>query len=787
MLRQCKVIFVVIVQSILISCGQTIPQAFAQDGLLNAQNWYIPRSNLELRGEWRFFWHEFLDANEVDRPDKMSLSAGKHWTSLRKDGQSLPSFGYGTYRLNVLLPDNRDTLALYIPVMHTAYRVYVDGEFLYENGVVSEFESFHKPSFHTKVIALRGHRKHLRIQIDVSNYTHKIAGMKEVIQLGRIDNIYAHVSGAYIFNWFIIFFLSILSIYHFFLYNLRQSEKASFYLGFLYLGILIMILTLAEGRILFNMLPDVWCMLIIRLSGIGLPLSIYMGARVLYYLFLDHRFDILITVSKIYVVSYIFTSLFSPNEYMAEWTYRFEFVSIFFIIVGLLLTLRAVIYRKKDSLLYLTSLILICFGSIHDTLYNGNYAIGLHPLGYYSVIFFLIPQTYILTRSIVQIFKSEEKISRALIKSNEDLENKVQERTVELQKANRWKANFVSLMSHDLRSPLIGVNQILDVLQFKLSTIPDIEKYKYITICKEGIQNSLRMLKSLLDISRFDSEGIKLQQSQFSLKSLITEVTSILHPIATVKDIKLNINILQDTNIIGDRALLEEVFKNILTNAIKFSYPNSSIEISDKIKGDWVSIEIKDFGLGMEEDVVAKILGDKNPKSQVGTNGELGSGFGLKLCINILDAHFSKLRIQSEPGKGSTFEIQFSKLLKSILLVDDSDGYRAGLAEELRRRKWIVIEARNGEEALDHLTRIKPTLIVTDKEMPILDGIAFLHEWEAIKGKLNIPIVLISSDVSLSGDKDILEKEELEHMVVMFLSKLIPIHKLAERISNTFK
>jgi signal transduction histidine kinase len=548
-----------------------------------------------------------------------------------------------------------------------------------------------------------------------------------------------------------------------------------------------MLITLSEGRIIFNLFPDEWCMPLIRFSKIGLPISIYNGSYVLYLLFLNQRYSFILDFTKIYCILYVAVCLFTPIAYLGHWSYYFEFGAIVFFALGAFFTVKAVVQQKKDSVLYLLSLSLICLGAMFDILYNGNYLSNKFSLGYYNVIFFLIPQSYILTRSIIEIFKSEEKISRQLIKSNEELETKVQERTTELQKANRWKANFVSLMSHDLRSPLIGVNQILDVLQFKFSTMPDEEKHKFLSLCKEGVQNSLRMLKSLLDVSRFDSDGIKLQQSLFSLKELLTEVVGFIKQIAMIKEVQLNLLIENDSYIVGDRALLEEVFKNILTNAIKFSFPNTSVDISERTKGDWVSIEIKDSGMGMDEEVISRILGDKTPKSQPGTNGELGSGLGLRLCVNILDAHFSKLRIKSEPGKGSIFQVQFSKQTKSVLLVDDSDDYRSRLAEELRRKRWIVIEARNGEEALGQLTRIKPNIIVTDKEMPIMDGISFLHEWEAIKADSKIPVVLISSDVSLSDGETFLVEEDLDHMVVMYLSKILPVERLVEKISKFIK
>ncbi len=783
-LNHCKAIFALAVLLLTFSCAQKKSVPVGEAGILDAQNWFISKSNLELRGEWRFYWKQLLNPNEVDPENGYLQPAGKHWTSLKKDGNNLPSFGYGTYRLDVILPESHEALALAVPVIHTAYRLYIDGELKYENGIVSEYEMVHRPSYHTKIFPIQSYKKRLRIQLEVSNYTHKIAGMKEYITLGRIDKIYSAGAESYIINWLIILILGILAFYHFSIYGLRKSEAASFHLGFLYIGIILMLLTLSQGRILFNIFPDEWCTLLIRISKIGLPISIYNGSQVLYLLFLNQRFKPIISFTKIYCLIYILVCLFTPVSYLGALSYPFEFGVIFFFILGGIFTVRAVIEQKKDSLLYLFSLTLICLGAIFDILYNGNYLNIKITFGYYNVIFFLVPQSYILTRSIVEIFKSEEKISRQLIKNNEELENKVQERTKELLKANRWKASFVSLMSHDLRSPLIGVNQILDVLQFKFATMPDGEKLKFISLCKDGLNNSLRMLKSLLDVSRFDSDGIKLQQSLFSLKELLTNVLNFIKPIATIKEIQLNMVVENDSYIIGDRALLEEVFINILTNAVKFSYPKTSVDILENTKGDWVAIEIRDSGIGMEEDVISRIMGEKTTKSRAGTNGELGSGLGLKLCINILDAHFSKLRIRSELGKGSIFQIQFSRHLKSVLLVDDSDTYRSRLAEELRRKKWIVIEAANGEEALNHLARIKPTLIVTDKEMPVMDGISFLHEWEAMRGDLKIPVVLISSDISLSEDQSFLKEEGLDDMVDMYLSKILSIERLVEKIST---
>lgn len=782
--NSCKAIFALVFFPLLISCSQKYSPPIAKLGTLDAQNWYMSKSNLELRGEWRFFWKKFLQPNDLDHSNISYVIAGRDWSSAKHNGKPIPSFGYGTFRLDVNLPETNEVLALSIPVVNSAYRLYIDGILVHENGIVSEFEAIHRPSYHTKVIPIPKYKRKIRIQLDVSNYTNHYGGMKEFLRLGKIEKVYSRDSQSYIINWLLIFIIFVLAFYHFSIYAIRRSERASYFLGLLYFGVTIVALTETEGRILFNFFPDELCNVLIRISKIGVPICIVMGMHVLYYLFLHPRYKQILNLTIAYTAVNICISLFATDRLLSILSYPIEVIEILFFIIGIIISVSALLKGRRDGLMYVISITFVAFSAFYESIYNGSFVSNVGSLRYMNVIFFLVPQSYLLTRSIVSVFKSEENASRMLIKSNEDLESKVKDRTLELHRANKWKANFVSLMSHDLRSPLIGVSQILDVLQFKFSTIPDDQKQKFILICKEGIQNSLRMLKSLLDVSRFDSDGIRLQQSKFTLKSLIEEVVQYIRPLATIKEVEIQQSIDQESFIVGDRALLEEVFKNILTNAVKYSYPATSVMIKQVVKGDWVSIEIHDSGMGMEDEMIYRILGEKVKKSQPGTNGELGSGLGLRLCVNILEAHFSKLKIKSEPGKGSVFEVQFSKHTKCILLVDDSDGFRSRLAEELRRKKWIVIEALNGEEGLSHLGRLTPDLIVTDKEMPIMDGISFLHEWEAIRGELEVPILLISSDISLSSGEEILADYGLDDMNVHPVSKLLPMDRIIEQFSS---
>ncbi|TGN09815.1 hybrid sensor histidine kinase/response regulator [Leptospira ilyithenensis] len=742
----------------------------------------LEEKNLELRGNWEFYWNELLDPEE-QKPEKLQYSlAGNHWTSLKEKGRSLPSFGYATYRLTLVLPDLKEQIAISMPVMHTSYRLFVDGKLIHENGMVGTDEDHFRPSYKIKICPLERTGKTVRIQVQIANYVHTIAGMKELIRVGTIPNIYGSYMSSVVLNWVVTIFLFMLSLYHIWIYIVRKTEIASLYLGLLYICVVFITLSLSEPRNLYGSLPDSWCIALIRMSKLILPFILYFGSAVIYHLFYYKRETVVFRVVTVYCAVYAFAVILSPNRYVAKVSEPFEMVVSVFLFIGIIYIIRAVIEGKKDSLLYLTSFALTSIAGVHDLLYFQNTIPGIRPIGAYGLFLFFIPQSIILTRSFITLFRREEEVSRAVLRSNEDLERKVKERTFELEKANRWKSNFISLLSHDLRSPLIGVSQILEIIQYNFDSMGNPEKQKFLDLCRSGIQNSLRMIKQLLDVSRFDSEGIRLQPALFYLEELLDDVIRTIESVATVKEIDIRLKMNQNPVLVGDRILLEEVLKNIIINAIKYSYSGSKVDVIQTIDGNWISIQVIDYGVGMDSNQLDQITRDETPKSQHGTKGELGTGLGLKLSQTILEAHFGKLKISSNLAKGSKFEILLSNITRSILLADDSDQFRSDLAEELRRKKWVVLEAKNGEEALDHLTRITPNLIVTDKHMPVMDGISFVHEWEAIKEDKKIPIIMLSSDAPFFNDRKFLEEEGLENAVLFYLSKLYSKKDLVEKI-----
>lgn len=772
------------------------PESKTEPGRFDARELSFPDEILDLSCDWEFFPYEFLDPKSPDSKAKKSsifLKAGETWQNvLFQNGEHFPGFGYGTYRLTIILPkinDDSKQFALFLPPFLTAYQIFVNGKEFRQNGKVSNSEEQHSPSFKKAVIALGKQSSEIEILVHVSNFTVRNGGLRGVPKLGELNQIYSWWTRVQIVSYIGASFILFLSLYHYLLFQLKKTERIALRISGLYLGLFILCITTLESRILFNLLPDELCFAVIRLSRLGFVLALYSGGYILFRMPGLPVYGKWLTTLKAYSIGYVILTLILPIYYLGKVSFYMDLSSTLFVLCGIFFVSYSLISQKKENKLFTFSLVFAVLGAIIDLLLLFELMPRFRPLGLFSLNLFIIPQTIGASMHLFSMYRRTESLSKELFKRKEILEKRVKARTFELEKANRWKANFVSLISHDLRSPLNSVQQLLDLILYNFGTTPDEEKLKFLEMSKQGVTQSLRMMEQLLDVSRFDAIGSKLIQTKFSIDELLTEIIANTEPISIIKgiQIKKESHLTRDTFVIADRTLIGEVFKNLIVNAIKFSFPKTEVTIVISIKGKWISIEFRDRGIGMTDDQIQQLIGEDLIKSIPGTSGERGTGLGIKLCYSIMEAHFGKLRIKSVMGVGSSFEVSLAKSNKSVLLVDDSENYRSDLAELLRRNEWIVIEASHGEEALQHLMRITPSLIVVDKNMPVMNGVSFLHEWEGRRYDKNIPVILLSSDAPVSGDDGFLVEEGIEGIVSLYLSKMYRVEDVIHYIESVYQ
>ena len=228
------------------------------------------------------------------------------------------------------------------------------------------------------------------------------------------------------------------------------------------------------------------------------------------------------------------------------------------------------------------------------------------------------------------------------------------------------KNKFLGIAAHDLRSP-IGVvkNFIILFLNGYLGEIEDKQREVMMTMDK-NCDRMLNLIGNLLDISAIESGRLELKFQTVDLHKFFHTYQSMTKSLAEKKQIELKLKIEPDLpNITVDSDRFMQVLDNLVTNAIKFSYPNTTVTISARSINGNVEISVADQGQGIPEDEISKIFKEFSKTSVRPTAGEKSTGLGLAIAKKIIEAHQGTISVASKVGKGTTFMITLPLINKS--------------------------------------------------------------------------------------------------------------------------
>jgi two-component system sensor histidine kinase/response regulator len=230
--------------------------------------------------------------------------------------------------------------------------------------------------------------------------------------------------------------------------------------------------------------------------------------------------------------------------------------------------------------------------------------------------------------------------------------------TIELRREKEMlRSNFAAIVSHELKSPLSAVQQNLYVLSADLKDKVNEDQRASLERMKARIDELLELIRTWLRIISVDLKTIEEKFKPLQLESLISAAVESVQHQAVRKDIELLVDIDTPLNsVIGDAGTLTEVIVNILNNAIKYSYPGSIVRCTAGNHEEEVTLSISDNGIGISADDLPYIFNDFY-RGKNGQQEEKGFGFGLALSSRILEIHDGSISVESEIGKGSTFQI----------------------------------------------------------------------------------------------------------------------------------
>jgi len=345
------------------------------------------------------------------------------------------------------------------------------------------------------------------------------------------------------------------------------------------------------------------------------------------------------------------------------------------------------------------------------------------------------------------------------ISSYKEKENSLLKNMDELQKNNISKDNFIAMLSHDLRAPFTSILGFSEIL-LNETNLPDKEKAEYLSYINDSSQNQLQLINDLLDWSRLQTGKLKIEQHRVQAQSMVFNCVSTLTGNAIRKNINIKVNIPGNLHISVDERLLMQVITNLLDNAIKFSHEDTTIEIRANIYNEKFSeFIVRDEGVGIPEEVKEKRFKIGKIFSTEGTKGERGTGLGLALAKQIVEQHGGDIWFYSNVGKGSEFHVTLPSSGNTILIVKNDKEKKGSYINFLKERfpLYHIISAENGYEALGKIISHMPSLIVTDHDIPLMNGLQLIKSIRLEDKSINIPVIAIlkteSDEIKKSYDK----------------------------------
>ncbi|KAB2967124.1 MAG: response regulator [Thermoanaerobaculia bacterium] len=353
-----------------------------------------------------------------------------------------------------------------------------------------------------------------------------------------------------------------------------------------------------------------------------------------------------------------------------------------------------------------------------------------------------------------------------------------------IQDANRAKSRFLANMSHELRTPLNSIIGFSEILTDKLGGRIEPRFERFLGNIVTSGRHLLGLINNILDLSKIEAGRMELQLEAASAADIVHGVASVMHGMAAQRDIRLEVEVSdQLPPIVADPPRVKQILYNLVSNAIKFSGPGQTVKMRARLLEARDSplaersllFEVEDEGVGIRREDQELIFEEFRQVDGGSTRNMGGTGLGLALVKRFAEMHGGRVRVESEPGRGSCFRVHLpldatrhtgrrrsgeplsfgftvaelhdaigQGAAPRVLIAEDDDEFARALAADLAAAGYRVARARTGEEALALVRSEPPDAVALDLVLPGLDGWQVLQALKADAATREVPVIVVS-------------------------------------------
>jgi CheY-like chemotaxis protein/nitrogen-specific signal transduction histidine kinase len=366
------------------------------------------------------------------------------------------------------------------------------------------------------------------------------------------------------------------------------------------------------------------------------------------------------------------------------------------------------------------------------------------------------------------------------ITQNKIFEDELKRAKEEAESATKIKSQFLATISHEIRTPMNGVIGMTELL---LNSPLNKEQQDFVETIKSSGDILLSLINDILDFSKIESGKLKIEHYPCNIRKCIEEIINTFQIRANEKSLKIKLNIDDSVpeTLISDVSRIRQILANLISNAIKYT-EHGEITVSSKclsVKDGIVEIEfsVKDTGIGISKSSLSQLFQPFLQLDSSTTRKHGGTGLGLIISKHLIEMMKGKIRVESQPGKGSVFIFtikgkQNTENLKTdlqkkplnfnianeiplnILLVEDNLINQKVTIRMLKRFGYTIDIAENGVEAIEAVTKKHYELIFMDIQMPVMDGFEATKEILRMFPDDKCPVIIAMTAAVMKGDKE---------------------------------